>query len=318
MLLITHPINIYGHGIILIFGFGLIGRSIVFALPKYTIFSSKNELPYSWTDFKQQQKDKELIVKYLLNWKKNKNNKILRINFIWSAGKGGFNASEQELESELISFINTVNFSEKIQSLFPTSQSFFHMLSSAGGLFEGQCNINNSNIPNPKRPYGHIKLKQECYLLEKNLNIQKFIYRPSSVYGFAGHSSRIGLIPTLIQNAIQYKVSPIYGGMHTLRDYIIANDVGNFIAKKTIYPIFNEKKLFILATGKPSTILEIIRKIESIFGRKFYVRYEASNINSANNTYSPQVLPDLFEPTSLEYGIRKTYMDLIGKKHGSL
>ena len=47
----------------------------------------------------------------------------------------------------------------------------FFLMSSIGGLFEGQALINSESNPKPLRPYGKLKLSQEGYLQSKD-NIQ--------------------------------------------------------------------------------------------------------------------------------------------------
>lgn len=295
------------YGLLLVFGAGLIGCNVIFSLQKYAF--SQVEMPYSWSDLKRQGEDERLIMKRLATWSNIFPNKKLEcIGIIWSAGKGGFNSSESELKNEMVSFKNVIELLEKIQAIFPNLHYSFHMISSAGGLFEGQCNVGIDSIPNPKRAYGFLKLNQECYLLEKNLGVPKVIYRPSSVYGFAGSGRRLGLVPTLILNAIYYKVSTIYGGMNTLRDYIFAGDVSKFIVSNILHPP-HKNGVFILANGKPSTICEIVHKIEFVVGRKFYVCYKSSDVNSADNSYLRQPAP-CFDLTDLDTGIRKTYISL--------
>ena len=302
--------------LIFIFGLGLIGRSIVSSLRNPASLLYKLEFPYSWIDFQAQKSHQKSIINYLLKFKENAGqSKITNITFIWSAGISVFSANSKELKNELISFKNTIDFFEAIQTIFNKANFSFHLISSAGGLFEGQCNVNSNNTPNPLRPYGLFKLEQEHFLISKNLDSNIFVYRPSSVYGYSGLApSRLGLINVLIQHAVRYKVSTIYAAMHTLRDYVLVNDIGRFIANNTFSPSLSHK-VFILATGKPSTILEIIRKIETTVGRKLYIRYIPNDMNSANNSYSHKILPDGFNPTDIDTGIRKIYMNSISIKH---
>lgn len=295
-------------GLLLVFGAGLIGYNVIFSLQGYTFFQV--EMPFSWNSLEKQEEDEKIIVAQLKMWGSifpGKNPKSISI--VWSAGKGGFNSSKLELENEMISFKNVICLLEKIQAIFPNSRYSFHMISSAGGLFEGQCNVGIDSVPDPKRAYGVLKLRQERYLLERDIGVPKIIYRPSSVYGFAGSGRRLGLVSTLMLNAIRNKVSTIYGGMNTLRDYLFASDISKFIVMN-ILNLSCKDSVFILANGKPSTICEIIKKIEFVVNRKFYVRYELSDVNSADNSYSRKTIPQCFNLTDLDTGIRKTYISL--------
>lgn len=302
--------------IVLIFGLGLIGINIFISLKQKAGFSIY-ELPYSWIEKSDRKNHTKAIVTYLANQieKFRKFGYSIndgQISFLWCAGRGGFGMTEAELESEMKTFQDVVALAEETQILFPNPHYAFHMLSSAGGLFEGQCEVEHDTIPNPIRPYGLLKLKQEYYLCGRNTDMANFIYRPSSVYGFAGVGRRLGLIPTLIQNAFKYKVSNIYGGMHTLRDYVLASDIGHFVADNILNYSFKSQS-YILVSGKPSTISEIVRKIELIVNRKLYVHYEASNANSASNSYRIEVFPQSWAPTDIQTGIRRTYFELIGR-----
>jgi nucleoside-diphosphate-sugar epimerase len=295
-------------GLLLVFGAGLIGYNVIFSLQGHAFFQV--EMPFSWNSLKKQEEDENIIVTHLKLWGSIfPDKKTKYVSIVWSAGKGGFNSSEKELENEMISFKKVICLLEKIQEIFPNSHCFFHMISSAGGLFEGQCGVGIDSVPNPKRAYGILKLRQEHYLLKKDIDAPKIIYRPSSVYGFSGSGRRLGLVPTLMLNAIKNKVSTIYGGMNTLRDYLFASDIGKFIVMNILNSSFKDS-VFILANGKPSTICEIIKKIEFVVNRKFYVRYELSDINSADNSYSIKTIPQCFNFTDLDTGIRKTYISL--------
>ena len=65
---------------------------------------------------------------------------------------------------------------------------------------------------------------------------QRLIYRPSSVYGFAGPGTRFGLVAALIHNSIRHRTSRIFGNPHTIRDYVLNADVGNSSANGWTIP----------------------------------------------------------------------------------
>jgi nucleoside-diphosphate-sugar epimerase len=124
------------------------------------------------------------------------------------------------------------------------------------------------------------------------MDVNVLIYRLSSVYGYVGNHKRLGLVPTLIRNGKNMKVSCIFGRIDTLRDYVLASDIGKFVA----YSILESNhgfNLFTLASGKPSSIFEILRSVERLLNNRLYLQFIATNINSAHNSYSKNVLAKL-------------------------
>jgi len=130
--------------------------------------------------------------------------KNIDFEIIWSAGKVGVSSIEDECENELRFF------KESIQSLLSQLYKFnnliihFILISSAGGLFEGQSFINKDAKPTPKRPYRNYKLAQKKFLSTLvNSSIEsKIIYRPSSVFSIHNNTGRKGLLTVLFENDI--------------------------------------------------------------------------------------------------------------------
>jgi len=160
---------------------------------------------------------------------------------------------------ELDSFSKVVEMAMAVRRENPAWLLRFHMLSSADGPFEGQRNINNASLPAPRRPYALLKLAQEK-ILDDCDSLDRFIYRPTSVYGFAGLNRRLGLIPTLLWNGARNKVCTIFGAPETLRDYVWADDVGAFMAGKIASEI-SDSGCLLLASGKPSALSEVLHRI---------------------------------------------------------
>ena len=91
-----------------------------------------------------------------------------------------------------------------------------------------------------------------------------------------------------------------------MRDYVWADDIGNFmagiIASKT-----SGTKRFILASGKPSALFEVVNRIENILNKKLFCQYIKSGFNAEHNTFSIKARPVGWNPLDLETGIRKTF-----------
>ena len=300
--------------IVLIFGLGLIGRSIVHGLHRRSDYST-TELPYSWSGGSAQAMDGQRIVEFVSSRRSlprgtRPSRESPRVDLVWSAGRGGFGSTEEQLGPELRSFESVLMLASRIRSLHPECGHAFHMISSAGGLFEGQRNVGPESRPEPKGPYAALKLKQEELLGGLDPAVDKFVYRPSSVYGFVAGGMREGLLTTLISNGIRRQVSRVFGEPGTLRDYVLASDVGQFVADRLVGAI-REHGIFTLASGKPSTISEILRMTEALIDRSLYVVFQQSAVNAEHNTFRPDALPVDWSPTALYTGMQQTKLRLL-------
>jgi nucleoside-diphosphate-sugar epimerase len=187
------------------------------------------------------------------------------------------------------------------------------MMSSAGGLFEGQRLVDRNSEPRPVRPYGRAKLSQEQRAPCLPAGISCSIYRPSSVYGHNRRGGRSGLIAALIDGAKTHQTSHIFGNINTLRDYVMAGDIGAFVAARVSGN--HEPGEFLLASGKPATIGEVIHIVERATARRLYVRFEHLASNADHMSFIPAALPEKWIPTDLETGIRLTASQLFGRTH---
>jgi UDP-glucose 4-epimerase len=230
------------------------------------------------------------------------------VSVVWCAGKAGFMTSADQAGAELSLFGRIIDFTEKLASSSTALAVTFHMVSSAGGVFEGQKHITSRSLPSPQRPYGRLKLAQERLLLSSSRSIGKKIYRLSSVYGPIRKEHRMGLVPALIYNGARHRVSQIFGTLDTLRDYIWCGDVGAYIARS----IETEKhgraaRLVHLASGKPSSIHEIKRIVEDMLNKKIYVAFQTTYDNSDDITFSTEILPHDWHPIDIRTAARSVY-----------
>lgn len=300
--------------VVLLFGIGLIGQAVLGELLRRSRFDIQLWF-YNWYDPQQQQAQLNNLLTQLHNQVTYSTNG--RIDLIWSAGKGGFSSLREELVQELASFNRVLECAKELTRIFPQATHTFHLLSSAGGLFEGQIGIGLNSLPAPLRPYAELKLHQEERLLTLPAQLIKRIYRPSSVYGFA-YGARKGLITTLIENGLAQRVSKIFGQMDTLRDYVLCDDIGRFIAKQIIASsIASSTPIMILASGRAATISEIKYRIENVLGRHIYVYYQAESI-AAHNSYRQEIFPPGWQATDLTIGIRQVYHQLMNPACSSL
>jgi nucleoside-diphosphate-sugar epimerase len=299
--------------LVLMFGIGLIGTSILRMLTARESFVLR-ELPFCWLDRQTRLRDRDAIVAYIGAIASRHRNArqgdcTPRVDFLWSAGVGGFGMNQSDAAWELQAFKDVVGLAVAVKTAFPRSELAFHMLSSAGGLFEEQRDVGPQTTPRPQRPYGALKWEQEGYLCQHRSHLIPVIYRPSSVYGYVGRGRRLGLVPTLLDNGLRYRVSRISGAMHTLRDYVFLDDIGSFMAT-SILTLDNEPRTLLLASGKPTTITEILFQVERLINRRLFVSHDTSRGNAASMSFQPSGLPGHWIPTDIATGIRRTYLSL--------
>ena len=299
--------------ILLIFGIGLIGQSIIRGLKRHSDERHQEQLPFNWLDSVQASLDVEVIQSRLKASLVGVTSRP-HISVVWSAGKAGFSAKQQEIKDELDSFETVLQILDWLNEQISDVRLAFHLLSSAGGLFEGQRYVTGASVPAPKRLYGELKLRQEMLLQELTDSMDVQIYRPTSVYGYGGIGKRMGLIPTLISNGLLNKTSTIFGNLSTLRDYVLSEDIGDYIARNTLNTNENRTScIHLLATGKPSSIFEVRACVEYAVRRRLALKF--TTLSELENSVDiavrrPQV--DLrWNPTDLHSGVSRIKSQMI-------
>jgi nucleoside-diphosphate-sugar epimerase len=295
------------HRIVLLFGLGLIGSATLAAIGS-RVPARRRELPFDWHPVEEQASQSDAILSCARELVGGRRREGSRTDIVWSAGKTGFASSEDEIAAEQRTFDEVLDLSRRLHDI--AESSCFHFLSSAGGLFEGQRHIDTTRKPAPLRPYGFSKLEQEEHLraLPGGMAIQ--IYRPSSVYGYAGAHGRKSLVTALVQNAIRYQTTRISGGPDTIRDYVFADDVGRFIADQLISPR-PDAKTFLLASGKPTSMMELTTIVQGTLQRQLYFQFESRPSNALNISMRPSSLPNGWQATPLAIGIYRTAARII-------
>ncbi len=292
-------------GVALIFGTGLIGGTICDALQRKFPNARKRRMPWSWSSLGiNEAEDIEAAAKAILTADTD-----AHFATIWSAGSSGFGTDKVGMNAELAAFEAVLTLSKKIGRFVPDNQRSFIHTSSAGGLFEGQIACGKMAQPAPLRPYGEGKLAQE-QLVEHDESLgQRYVLRPSSVYGYAA-SARRGLLAVLAAAALKRHTATIMGALTTQRDYIYAPDIGRFVANLVMNvvecPAAPKVQSMLLASGRPATIFEIINIIENRLDRPLLVKIDPKPDNARHNTFLTSALPTGFRPTSLHEGVALT------------
>jgi len=224
------------------------------------------------------------------------------IHHVFAAGSAGFSSTPQQCNTESNAWNALLDGVCQQQILCSQTANppdvQLHLISSAGGLFEGQKNVSSTSAPNPLRAYGHLKLAQESTLVERLGTSRSHIYRLSSVYGTPHPQRRGSLIANLILNSFSHKVTQVTGNLDTLRDYIHAEDVAAFVADKVLDKTISVDGPLLLASGRSTSILEVLRVVEQITFRKPLVALSGAH-NAASISFLPSALAYGFAPADL-------------------
>lgn len=297
--------------LVLQFGNGLIGSTVLNSLKRLTEYSA-TYTTFDWENQPALDQQASKIFQHISNILDSSTDSS--IAFVWCAGKVGFAATALDMDDELKSYDVVLNLVKKITASYPECKIIFHHLSSAGGLFENQRLIDSTSLPLPLRFYGQLKLGQEKKLLDSLPVSQTRIYRPTSVYGYTGAKSRMGLIPTLVLNGLQNNTSTIVGNMSTLRDYILNEDIGHYIVRFLFKELATgQSNTFLLASGKPSSISEIKYFVEQSIGKKIYLKFHMTEetANQSDITVNFSSLTPGWAPTDIKSGIRQVKEKII-------
>ena len=135
---------------VLLFGLGLIGGAVDRAL-RLRFQAGGRDFPYDWQDAGLRQAQRADIAAALPQ--------AGRLAVVWTGGQSGFASSDADMAQETAIVAELIAMAQTLrQAGRPVD---FHMMSSAGGLFESQTHCSEHSIPRPLRPYGTGKLMQE-------------------------------------------------------------------------------------------------------------------------------------------------------------
>jgi nucleoside-diphosphate-sugar epimerase len=288
--------------LLLLFGLGLIGSAISSALLRLD-FRLLADIPFEWHDDLQISDAHSAIESLCQTYAQSG----VQLSIVWSAGKAGFHSPQCDADQEFTIFQKTVRFASKLREKIRPAKFSFQSVSSAGGLFEGQRVIRKSSNPSPIRPYGVLKKQQEDHLFDAFDNDEIAIYRPSSVYGPMTQKSRLGLINNLINNARNGRITVIDAHVMSLRDYVFAGDIGNYIGRRIRFGLDDNtnEQVHFLVSAKCSSIFEVFAKIKRILNLHAQFRLDDQFGNHKNITFSDSVLPPGWRPVTLDVGIRQ-------------
>ena len=283
---------------VLLFGLGLIGGAVDRAL-RLRFQAEGRDFPYDWQDAGLRQAQRKDIGAALPQ--------AGRLAVVWTGGQSGFASSDADMAQETAIVAELIAMAETLRHGGRSVD--FHMMSSAGGLFESQTHCSELSIPRPLRPYGAGKLMQERALAQAGGLDRRHVYRPSSVYGVT-RSKRVGLVTALISNAMQGKTTRIFGNPNTLRDYVLADDIGHYLARRIVDPEPAPDHppgamTFLLASGRSASVFEVIERIRERIERPLLLQFDPHPSNVRDMSFLPSALPADWQPTPLASGISR-------------
>lgn len=288
---------------VLLFGAGLVGQAVTrqLQIAGYTLSMSE---PTDWSN----PAPRGLQLASLRASLEDEANQTVQplLHLAWCAGSGSFSARQEDLLDERAAFEDVFSMFHSVSSARPTS---FHFVSSAGALFEGQQWVNAASAPRPRHPYGDMKLEQESRLEDLPASTRVRIYRPSTVYGSHAYHRRAGLISHLLWNALHNRPTTLEANVHSMRDYVYVEDVGRDIVHEmeklqgpTATSAYRTTTRFQVST-KPTSIFEIVQRIERLLGRSLQRCFNRGGGNDADITFRHDIRPDGWHPTPLETGL---------------
>jgi len=276
---------------VLLFGLGLIGSAVDRAL-RLRFRAQGCDRPYDWHDADLRRAQAAAIRLALREGD--------RIAVVWTSGQSGFGSTEADMGRETALLAEVIGMAETLRR---GRQVDFHMISSAGGLFESQTHCSAESRPRPLRPYGLGKLRQEQALARAEGLDRRYVYRPSSVYG-ATRSKRVGLVTALVTNALTGRTTRIFGNPNTLRDYVLSDDIGHYIAGKAAAPDEPPgERTFLLARGRSASVFEVIERVRERVERPLLLQFDPHPSNVRDMSFLPSALPRDWHATPLVAGI---------------
>jgi UDP-glucose 4-epimerase len=287
--------------LVIVVGSGLIGSAIlnkIGELPAshYNTKPPPKNYQLSWMGRLQFDRDLTIIKSEMLGHFLN----AQKIEVVWSAGKAGFSSSEQEARKELSYFEIGLDWFEQLQALSGAELNI-SLISSLGGLFEDIGVVDTSSKPQPIRAYGRMKLEQEQILISSCNKLGKKIYRVSSAYGFVSHQHRMGLIPTLINDAQANRPTCLTGRLETQRDYVWAGDVAKYLVDD--FGSNNQYSPVSIASFRSYSISEIKEKIEACLNKHIKLVQTEKPDNAKSIVICPSLRPENYAVSAINRNI---------------
>lgn len=234
------------------------------------------------------------------------------LRIVWSAGNSKFSTNAENSELELQSFRRVIMLCRMLADHVESTDAHFHHISSIGGLFEGQRRVGPRSHAAPRRPYGELKWHQEEILEQISSRFDTTIYRLPSVFGFPIGGARWSLIARLIHDGVHGASFSLVPWLSVLRDYVWNVDIGRYVAMKALSQnISSRQTIYHLASGRPTSIIELLHRVEALCGKKLRYFIYRDWDNHRDITVDPKALPHDWQTTTLNVSIRQLYRQFL-------
>lgn len=195
-----------------------------------------------------------------------------RARVYWCAGAGVTATNRQSLEAEV------AVFTAFLRILRDSGSASIEMVlaSSAGGVYAGSHNppFTEQSKTEPLSPYGWAKLEMERIVTRwaEGTGGWALLARIANLFGPGQNLGKPqGLVSQLLAAHARRSPLPIVVPLDTLRDYIYVTDAADLIidaADRVALSTAGTSTAKIIATGRSSSIAQVIREVSTVTGRR--------------------------------------------------
>lgn len=219
---------------------------------------------------------------------------------------------------------NLLPLARLIEAMLDRPGSRLLYLSSAGATYAESAigNPDERHGQAPRSFHGAAKVAAESFLraLAAQVECQVVVVRPSNVYGPGQRAKAgFGLVPTLLRSARQGTPVNLFGDGSAVRDYIFVDDLGDLVETVVREPFAPGVETFNASSGLGHSVLEVVREVESVTGRRLDIRFTSGRAVDASRVVpSPELARQRFSwvaGTSLRNGIERTWQWLLQQEN---
>lgn len=196
------------------------------------------------------------------------------------------------------------------------------LYTSTGGARYGKYSkkVKESNLPRPVSPYGISKHNAEHYLdfFHNSYGLNYMTLSFGNVIGGSDPISNNRILTTIIHSIIDDTPIVIYGNGKQRRDFVHVDDIVK-IMRRIVYSDYFLNELLNLSSGESYSILDIIKRVEFLTGKKAILEFKKANSYEVTGIKidCSKASRDLrWAPMSLFEGIERTIEEIICLRKG--
>lgn len=250
-----------------------------------------------------------------------------RWNLVWVAGAGVVGSSAAALAHELAVYQTFLTELEGLLARRSGTNASLFLASSAGGVYAGAAEppFTEATVVSPLAAYGQTKLAMEAAMTSfvEHTGLPAMIGRISNLYGPGQNIAKPqGLISQLAKAYLLRTPILLYVSLDTIRDYLYVGDC----ARQVVHAVelmradapSTSPTVKILASGRPTTIAELLGIFQRLFKRRAPIvlgdspnrRFQVRDLRMRSHVWTEL---DRFSTTPLPSGIGQTIEDLMGR-----